>query len=108
MKYAIRWGDKRDRSPVALLLSRLSPHHIRFLKQISPDTASSCEDDLSKFLNQRGDKSAKRKKEKLLSLLAPRHPRACYELGRKSHRNADFTVGLVPSRSLFPAFLSCF
>src|SRR5215204_6587200 len=34
--------------------------------------------------------------------------RACYELGRKSHRNADFTVGLVPSRSLFPAFLSRF
>src|SRR5215213_8327839 len=27
--------------------------------------------------------------------------RACYELGRKSHRNADFTVSLVPSRSLF-------
>src|SRR5215212_7902146 len=34
--------------------------------------------------------------------------RACYELGRKSHRNADSTVGLVPSRSLFSAFLSCF
>jgi hypothetical protein len=34
--------------------------------------------------------------------------RACYELGRKSHRNADFTVSLVPSRSLFPAFLSRF
>jgi hypothetical protein len=34
--------------------------------------------------------------------------RACYELGRKSHRNADFTVGLVPSRSPFPAFLSRF
>src|SRR5215207_6660661 len=30
-------------------------------------------------------------------------PRACYELGQKSHRNADFTVSLVPSRSLFPA-----
>ena len=30
--------------------------------------------------------------------------RACYELGRKSHRNADFTVSVVPSRSLFPAF----
>src|SRR5215207_5566208 len=24
-------------------------------------------------------------------------PRVCYELGRKSHRNADSTVGLVPS-----------
>jgi hypothetical protein len=35
-------------------------------------------------------------------------PRACYELGQKSHRNADFTVDLVPSRSLFPAFLSRF
>jgi hypothetical protein len=35
-------------------------------------------------------------------------PRACYELGQKSHRNADFTVSLVPSRSLFPAFLSRF
>ena len=34
--------------------------------------------------------------------------RACYELGRKSHRNADSTVGLVPTRSLFPAFLSRF
>ena len=34
--------------------------------------------------------------------------RACYELGQSSHRNADSTVGLVPSRSLFPAFLSCF
>jgi hypothetical protein len=35
-------------------------------------------------------------------------PRACYELGRKSHRNADSKVGLVPSRSPFPAFLSHF
>ena len=35
-------------------------------------------------------------------------PRACYELGQKSHRNADFTVGLVPSPSPFPAFLSRF
>jgi hypothetical protein len=34
--------------------------------------------------------------------------RACYELGRKSHRNADSTVSLVPSRSPFPAFLSRF
>jgi hypothetical protein len=34
--------------------------------------------------------------------------RACYELERKSHRNADFRVSLVPSRSLFPAFLSRF
>ena len=34
--------------------------------------------------------------------------RACYELGRKSHRNADSTVGLGPSRSTFPAFLSRF
>src|SRR5215217_5081407 len=34
--------------------------------------------------------------------------RACYELGQKSHRNADFTVGLVPSRSPIPAFLSRF
>src|SRR5215213_8337634 len=33
--------------------------------------------------------------------------RACYELWRKSHRNGDSTVGLVPSRSLFTAFLSC-
>jgi hypothetical protein len=41
--------------------------------------------------------------------LATRVPfRACYELGRKSHRNADSTVGLVPSRSTFPAFLSRF
>src|SRR5215212_4903912 len=38
----------------------------------------------------------------------PNLSRACYELGRKSHRNADSTVGLVPSRSLFPAFLSRF
>src|SRR5215212_5789542 len=36
--------------------------------------------------------------------VAPIALRACYELGRKSHRNADFTVSLVPSRSLFPAF----
>jgi|SRR5918995_1875399 hypothetical protein len=35
-------------------------------------------------------------------------PRACYELGRKSHRNADSTIGLVTSRSPFPAFLSRF
>jgi predicted ester cyclase len=34
--------------------------------------------------------------------------RACYGLGRKSHRNADSTVGSVPSRSPFPAFLSRF
>src|SRR5215211_1858610 len=37
-----------------------------------------------------------------------RQIRACYELGRKSHRNADFTVSLVPSRSPFPAFLCHF
>jgi hypothetical protein len=35
-------------------------------------------------------------------------PRGCYELGRKSHRNVDSAVGLVPSRSLFPAFLCSF
>src|SRR5215217_3081999 len=29
----------------------------------------------------------------------PNLSRACYELGRKSHRNADSTVGLGPSRS---------
>jgi hypothetical protein len=34
--------------------------------------------------------------------------RACYALGRKSHRNADSTIGLVTSRSPFPAFLSHF
>jgi hypothetical protein len=34
--------------------------------------------------------------------------RACYELGRKPHRNADCTVGLVPSRFPFPLFLSLF
>jgi TolB protein len=34
--------------------------------------------------------------------------RACYELGRKQHRNADYTVGLIPLRSPFPAFLCCF
>jgi transcriptional regulator with XRE-family HTH domain len=36
------------------------------------------------------------------------HTRACYELGRKPHRNADCTVGLVPSRFPFPLFLSLF
>jgi hypothetical protein len=35
-------------------------------------------------------------------------PRACYELERKSHRNADSTVGLAPLRPPFPAFLSRF
>jgi hypothetical protein len=35
-------------------------------------------------------------------------PRARYALGRKSHRNADSTIGLVTSRSPFPAFLSRF
>jgi len=34
--------------------------------------------------------------------------RACYKLGRESHRNADCSVGLVPSQSLFPPFLSRF
>src|SRR5215211_8143228 len=34
--------------------------------------------------------------------------KACYELGRKPHRNADSTVGLVPSRSPFSPFLSPF
>src|SRR5215208_4027757 len=29
--------------------------------------------------------------------------RACYELGRKPHRNAHSTVALVPLRSPFPA-----
>jgi len=32
--------------------------------------------------------------------------RACYELGRKPHRNGDCTVGLVPWRFPFPLFLS--
>jgi len=36
------------------------------------------------------------------------HARACYELGRKPHRNAGSTVALVPLRSPFPAFLSRF
>jgi hypothetical protein len=44
----------------------------------------------------------------LKQLAASGLSRACYELGRKSHRNTDFTVSLVPSRSLFPAFLSRF
>jgi hypothetical protein len=35
-----------------------------------------------------------------------RSARACNELGRKPHRNADCTVGLVPSRFPFPLFLS--
>jgi hypothetical protein len=43
----------------------------------------------------------------LLDAPAERY-RACYELGRKPHRNANSTVGLVPSRSPFPAFLSRF
>src|SRR5215213_6138240 len=30
-------------------------------------------------------------------LVEAHDPKACYELGRKSHRNADSTVGLVPS-----------
>jgi hypothetical protein len=34
--------------------------------------------------------------------------RACYELGRKPHRNAGSTVALVPLRYPFPAFLRCF
>jgi hypothetical protein len=34
--------------------------------------------------------------------------RACYELGRKPHRNAHSTVALVPLRSSFPAFLRRF
>ena len=37
-----------------------------------------------------------------------RKVRACYELGRKSHRNADSTVALVPLRSPFSAFLRRF
>jgi hypothetical protein len=45
---------------------------------------------------------------RLYGVLLVLYPRACYELGRKSHRNADFTVSLVSSRSLFPAFLSHF
>jgi hypothetical protein len=44
----------------------------------------------------------------LKSATASETLRACYELGRKSHRNADSTVSLVSSRSLFPAFLSRF
>jgi MFS family permease len=34
--------------------------------------------------------------------------RACYELGRKPHINADSTVALIPLRSPFPAFLRRF
>jgi TIR domain len=40
--------------------------------------------------------------------MGPSGPKGCYELGREPHRNADYTVGLVPSRSPFPAFLSSF
>src|SRR5215218_9341931 len=39
---------------------------------------------------------------------SPQFSRACYELGRKPHRNADSTVTLVPLRSPFPAFLRRF
>src|SRR5215216_6634789 len=42
------------------------------------------------------------------SITHSRVPRACYERGRKSHRNADSTVGLIPPRSTFPTFLSRF
>src|SRR5215207_6950146 len=35
--------------------------------------------------------------EFFVSGLPRKTTRACYGLGRKSHRNADFTVGLVPS-----------
>jgi hypothetical protein len=52
--------------------------------------------------------AASRTPERGLSKSPGELPRACYELGRKSHRNADSTVGLVPSRSTFPAFLSRF
>jgi hypothetical protein len=47
-------------------------------------------------------------RSRMASKAAKSKPRACYELGRKSHRNADFTVSLVSSRSLFPAFLCHF
>jgi peptide/nickel transport system permease protein len=52
--------------------------------------------------------STKLNEETLVRTFEVDESRACYELGRKSHRNADFTVSLVPSRSLFPAFLSRF
>src|SRR5215211_7721219 len=56
--------------------------------------------------DKRGSPSASRQPP-VVELPAGRS-RACYELGRKSHRNADSTVGLVPSPSLFPVFLSHF
>src|SRR5215211_7260057 len=53
-------------------------------------------------------RSIDRSDESPMNLLGEPRSRACYELGRKSHRNADFTISLVPSRSPFPAFLSRF
>src|SRR5215212_3886633 len=37
--------------------------------------------------------------ELMYTVFEERNIRACYELGRKSHRNSDSTVGPAPSRS---------
>jgi hypothetical protein len=63
-------------------------------------------------LSARGDERAPRERgydsKKTHERLEELGLRACYELGRKPHRNADSTSGLIPSRSPFSAFLSRF
>ena len=48
------------------------PVTLGFSRQVGPDTDSSCEDELSKFLNQQGAKSTKRPSNALVSLLSIR------------------------------------
>jgi hypothetical protein len=64
-----------ERTPWLTALTNLATATSGEAKRIGPDTASSCEDELSKFLNQQGAKSAKSPSNTLLSLLALPHIR---------------------------------
>jgi len=64
-------------------------------------------------IRERAEVAAKTKLEEQLQKIkeasgeaTQAHARACYELGRKSHRNTDSKIGSVSSWSAFPALLS--
>src|SRR5829696_5484124 len=93
--------EKQDRSPAFSLLA-LKCDSVHFARKLGVSKLRP-----SGFACQHGA-SRRSARSGLRLSVSTVLARACYELGRKSHRNADSTVGLVPLRSTFPAFLSRF
>src|SRR5215218_8211600 len=104
-------GSARKNDELDALATALAASRNERPAAVDPEAASEV---LSLLSERREDLVAERTRalNRLHGLLRDLLPggvaRACYELGRKPHRNADYTVGLVPSRSPFPAFLSRF